>query len=378
MGIAEPVDRRPVTNGIFNPIYESVDTDLYLDSIDTKTVGLFRPPFEYAPGQTGWKWHKDGWCSAFSGALLQKGIKKTADEVRTTYEKLLNDSNNKAKISSLLYDPADRDTAVFKDEAAASFMATYGDDDNPYSLIIICPYVRADGIDWERIYDTHNRPPIYSRWSTGEQALYEPIVLMCLPQLETKLGRESYNKSVDWFTMDPLVGSKFSQEVMYQSTVWTEEKLQLYIGHNKFPEELGTEAFRKAFVRIHRMVALGYPIHDRDLHSYIEQYGKHLLKVQKYEQSDSEEEKEEEEGEEKNDSRPVFTFEPNMGGYQVPYRVVTGIILNPSFRARHIAEDWDDAIEAYIKWSVQKDDKLAEKCFDDFARELEYAAKNVW
>jgi hypothetical protein len=102
---------------------------------------------------------------------------------------------------------------VFKDESAASFMAAYSDKDHPYSLIIICPYVRADGIDWERIYDTHNRPPIYSRWSTGEQALHEPIVLMCLPKLETKPGRESYTKAVDWFTVNPPKDSMFYQEL---------------------------------------------------------------------------------------------------------------------------------------------------------------------
>lgn len=170
---------------------------------NTATIGLFRPPLEYIPGETGWKHHERGWESALSAALSQHNVTMTADQIRTELENLLKDPKKNNDRSSLLYDPADRNTAVFQGEPDASFMAAHAVKDHPFSLVIICPWVRADGIDWERIYDTHNRPPIYSRWSTGDQAVYEPIVLMCLPQLETKAGRESYKKAVDWFSVLP-------------------------------------------------------------------------------------------------------------------------------------------------------------------------------
>jgi hypothetical protein len=54
------------------------------------------------------------------------------------------------------------------------------------------------------------------------------------------------------------------------------------------------------------------------------------------------------------------------------------MILNDKFGAQYIAGYWDDAIEAYIKWSLQTDDDLAELAFDEFANELEFAATDVW
>jgi hypothetical protein len=54
------------------------------------------------------------------------------------------------------------------------------------------------------------------------------------------------------------------------------------------------------------------------------------------------------------------------------------MILNDKFGAQYIARYWDGAIEAYIKWSLQTDDDLAELAFDEFANELEFAATDVW
>jgi len=110
-----------------------------------------------------------------------------------------------------LYHPSDRETAIFEDEASASLVARWGVSNRPFSLIIVCPLVSANGIGWERIYDTHNRPPIYARWSTGEQAVYDPLVLMCLPKLETKTGRESYHKRADWFCMELAQNSELEK-----------------------------------------------------------------------------------------------------------------------------------------------------------------------
>ncbi|KAI4661756.1 uncharacterized protein J4E78_004546 [Alternaria triticimaculans] len=326
---------------------------------DTKTIGLFRPPLDYIPGSTGWNWHEDGWQSAFSAALSQKGIEMTADQIEIAYNNIADPQ------SSLLYDPVDRNTAVFQDEPAASLMARYGIEDRKFSLIIICPYVRADGVDWERIYDTMNRPPIYSRWSTGAQAVHEPIVLMCLPRLETKTGRESYNKTVDWFSVNPRPNTTFSDDFDLLSKELSSEDIDEYMDTFNFPTQLGfrQSAFRQALVRIHRMIALGLFVHDDDLPAWIEQYGEHLLELEKHDMDDD---------------PPVFKFdedEPFQGGDEtITYRTITALILNPSFEAANAAEEWDEAIENYVTWCLEPDDELAKEAFETFAKQLEFAA----
>jgi hypothetical protein len=49
-----------------------------------------------------------------------------------------------------------------------------------------------------------------------------------------------------------------------------------------FPKQLGTEAFRKALVRIHRMVALGHKLDEYNLLHWVEQYSRHLLEVKEH------------------------------------------------------------------------------------------------
>jgi hypothetical protein len=123
--------------------------------------GFFDPPLQYLPPQFKWDYHPVGWESALAAELTKKGIDITAAQVKTCYDSLVSDPNNvtKNERSHVIYHPADRGTAVFKGEPAASMVARWGIPDRGFSLIIMCPLVRTDGIDWDRIYDTHNRPP---------------------------------------------------------------------------------------------------------------------------------------------------------------------------------------------------------------------------
>jgi hypothetical protein len=170
--------------------------------------GFFHPPMEYAPPHVKWKYHPGGWSSALSEQLQKKGINKTAGAIKTWIESRPQDSLYYNEQTRVPYHPADRASAVFKGEAEASFAARYVAE-RKFSLMIVCPLVRADGIGWGRIHDTINRPPIYAKWGTGDQAEYEPLVLMCIPKPETNKGRESYHKDVDWFSMEPAPKSSF-------------------------------------------------------------------------------------------------------------------------------------------------------------------------
>jgi hypothetical protein len=175
--------------------------------------GFFDPPMQYVPQQVKWQYHPDGWESALAAELTKKSFNVTADQLKTSYNSLVSGPKYGEEQSYLLYHPADRGTAIFKGEPAASLVARWGDPKRGFSLIIVCPLVRADGIGWGRIYDTHNRPPIYARWSTGEQAVCEPVVLMCLPKPELVKRKESFFKDVDWFSMEPASNSAFE-------TIW--------------------------------------------------------------------------------------------------------------------------------------------------------------
>lgn len=62
-------------------------------------------------------------------------------------------------------------------------------------------------------------PPVYARFSVGEQGLYEPLVLGCIPKHETPDGREAFNKDVYWFSMSPRPGSDLADSYK----VWTDK-----------------------------------------------------------------------------------------------------------------------------------------------------------
>ncbi|KAI4608894.1 hypothetical protein J4E83_008933 [Alternaria metachromatica] len=308
------------------------------------TMGLFPPPVEYVPGSTRWRWHQDGWSSAFAAAAAQKGITQTADQIQQCYDDLTTHPDIMAKKSALLYDPIDRDTAVFRDESTASLVARYGSPETPFSLVIICP------------------PPIYARWSTGEQAIHEPLVLMCIPKIETRTGRESYNKDADWFSVDPNPGSDFENEFNLMSRRWSEEDLVTMMGHLSFPTQLGSDALRWTLVRLHRCIAMGEQVDDNDLGCWIEQYGQYLLRRN-------------------DDPPPAFRFNANRsytGRLNVRYRQLTAMVLNrklfpsdpPSFARR-----WDDAIQALIAYNLEQDNEKSKELWSSFRKLLNYASR---
>jgi hypothetical protein len=182
--------------------------------------GFFRPPMDYVPGQVLWK-HHASWEAALAAALTQNGVQTTggpmtAADIKSNLDNLAKGAQYKEMQSHVLYHPADRNTAIFKGEVEASLVARWGGAPVCFSLIIVCPLVRADGTDWDRIWDTHNRPPVVTSWSTGAQAVYEPLVLMCLPKPETTQGRESYHKETAWFCMEPAPDSAFQKSWIQQ------------------------------------------------------------------------------------------------------------------------------------------------------------------
>jgi hypothetical protein len=176
-------------------------------------VGFFPPPLKYVSGQMTWR-HQPSWEAALAAALATKGIQKdgrplTEDDLQARLSELVDGPNGDEKPSTLLHHPADRHMAVFEGEPSASLLARKGSTKRSFSLIIVCPLQPADGSGWARIWNTHNRPPIIVRWSTGEQSIHEPMVLMCLPKPETVAGMQSVHKSVEWFTMEPAPASPF-------------------------------------------------------------------------------------------------------------------------------------------------------------------------
>jgi hypothetical protein len=164
--------------------------------------GVFDVPITYKAGtQIRWS-HSSTWQGALTLALASYGFKCKSDktklvteaDVRATFKCITSKEAAEPKNSTLYY-PADRKSMVFQDEPNVAMVARkYG-----CSLIIFCPFVGADKVGYNRIYNTKNRPPIYARWSTGQQAQVAPLVLGCLPKQKLK-DAKSYE--VMWFFID--------------------------------------------------------------------------------------------------------------------------------------------------------------------------------
>lgn len=174
------------------------------------TPGYFDPPVDYIPQQMEWKFHAGGWPFALASQLQLKGIPLSGDHVYRAWDALHKDPQREHEYSQTLWNPGDRESMVFEDEPEAATLARWGFEGRPFSLIIICPLVRADGTGFNRIYDTLNRPPIYARFSVGNQGIYEPLVLMCIPQpVPSDSKGHSYN-AVYWYSMKPVPNSNFA------------------------------------------------------------------------------------------------------------------------------------------------------------------------
>ncbi|KAI4692872.1 uncharacterized protein J4E88_001242 [Alternaria novae-zelandiae] len=282
---------------------ENPNANIFKEFTDTRpsVPGFFQPPCSYVPGDFKWK-HHENWHAALADAATAKGVSVSETTVADLHDQILKNAKYNLQESHTLYHPADRDTAIFKDEPAASLVASQLGSE--FSLIIVCPYVRADGVDWNRFWDTRNRPPIITRWSTGEQGVHEPLILGCLPKEHIAGTREWYHKDAYWFALEPKPNTAFSN-------AWDS-------------------------------IALGLNIPDSHLGSWIWQYGKHIHACGMPH------------------TPAPFNYDPNLnyGGRAITYRELTAWIMNPKFStvSKEYAQRWDLAIEALIDHNRHRSD----------------------
>jgi hypothetical protein len=176
-----------------------------------KCIGFFQPPIDYGPGQWKWNHSTSGWEGALTAALRNIGVSVTEADVKTMHENLKKDKKKYGDAKNqTLYHPGDRNSKVFKDEPACAMVAReFG-----YSLVIISPFVRADGTNSDAIWFMRNRPPIRARWSTGIQSTLPPVILGCL------MGQRLFGapeERVYWFAMTrgtiPAISNPFRGEI---------------------------------------------------------------------------------------------------------------------------------------------------------------------
>ncbi|KAI4604614.1 hypothetical protein J4E80_011013 [Alternaria sp. BMP 0032] len=168
--------------------------------------GVIQAPITYKAGtKATWRYFNT-WQGALSAALASHGFKCKSDNESIVTEKDVNATFSKVSAQqvavpadSVLYHPADRKSLIFKNESDVAITSRAYN----ASLIVICPFVDADAIGFNRIYDIKNRPPVYARWSTGQQAHRPPVVLGCIPR--QNLTQPSSNRPYDvmWFFIDP-------------------------------------------------------------------------------------------------------------------------------------------------------------------------------
>jgi hypothetical protein len=178
-----------------------------------QSPGFFDPPMTYQSGQVRW-YFQPSWEAAMVAALKKAGVTKPnkkpieVEDVQSKLEELRLDDGTKEELDKpYLHHPSDRHLAIFKYESSASLIARV----SHRSLVIVCPYIPADGTGWERIWDTKNRPPIIVRWSTGQQAVYPPLILGCLPKPNSGVGKEALVKDVHWFCLEPKRTTAFEK-----------------------------------------------------------------------------------------------------------------------------------------------------------------------
>jgi hypothetical protein len=314
-------------------------------------AGFFQPPFEYVPDQWSWNYTRT-WNGAIAGALTAVNAKDEQARnwshvnIHHTHKSLIEDRTKFGTPEDyVLWHPGDRNTAVFMDEPACSIVARH----LGYSLIIVCPQVRADGIGWNRIYNTHNRPPIYTRWSTGIQANNPPLVLGCIPR-QTYVGKS--RQETMWFFMKPKntnVGK------------WMRGPLdQLAPVQFRFPEAQNRYFFW-ALVSLHRRIVVGgIAIPDDHLGCWLHHFGQYLEAHKTAAPS----------------TRPPFVYDQSKrsgyGGKNFTFLQLTAWILNPNFKgkdnsvARHTAK-WDRAVEARIQYQLNKTDANWDEWVKNFA-----------
>lgn len=184
----------PLSSAVRNPV---IHDEALL--IRKKVMGLFDAPIRYKAGEM--TWHYSSAFGALANALTAAGKKNksgnpvTEADIQANFNTISQGEKNDRR-NSVLYHPTDRDSMVWPDESAVSMVARgYG-----CSVIILSPFVSHNGVGVNRMYNCTNRPPIYARWSTGNQGLDVPIVLGCLPRQVTTTEP---NLRAMWFSVKP-------------------------------------------------------------------------------------------------------------------------------------------------------------------------------
>jgi hypothetical protein len=105
---------------------------------------------------------------------------------------------------------------------------------------------------------------------------------------------------------------------------------------------LEPEVFVWTLVLLHRTIALGTPVPDSSLGTWIHQYGQHLVKC----------------GNPYKASQFMFD-DKKYDGKSVTYLELTAWIMTPEFskKAQEFAKRWDDAINAMIVYKCNVNDE---------------------
>jgi hypothetical protein len=159
-------------------------------------TALYPPAPSYKAGSFVFQRHDD-WQSAIAASLTQSGCKYNQGETTKTvvermhvqYEKQIATGPTPAlALHHVLYHPADRHTAVFRDEPECRRVAKNYTRD----LVVLCPFTLASGVGWNCFWNASNRPPMRWRYSTGDSARDKLTLIACLPKPGRHETREVY------------------------------------------------------------------------------------------------------------------------------------------------------------------------------------------
>ncbi|KAI4639083.1 hypothetical protein J4E93_009573 [Alternaria ventricosa] len=279
-------------------------------------------------------------------ALVSHGFKSKTDrtrpvdeaDVRATFDSITPQEAAEPTNSALFY-PADRGSIVFPEEPAVAIVARkYG-----CSLIVICPFMRADKMGYNHFYNIKNRPPMYARWSTGQQAQAMPLVLGCLPM-------HKFNTSPSYEAMWFYIEANSIDPPDWYNGFYTQFNLGSLADNLGFPfAELSPQTFLWTLVYLHRQRMTGLAVPDDHLGCWIYHFGWHLSvegkRVNKY-----------------SDLLPFNYDNAWLSDYQrkhpnakLTFDRLTQLTLNPNMNANGIsigqyARLWDEAFSARIQY----------------------------
>ncbi|KAJ4380123.1 hypothetical protein N0V86_004432 [Didymella sp. IMI 355093] len=292
------------------------------------------------------------------GMKNKAGNAITEADLRDLYD-TIPQQNKDARQNSVLYHPTDRDSIVWPDEPALSIIASTLN----RSLIILSPFVAANGAGSNRMYDRTNRAPIYARWSTGRQGLKPPLILGCLPK---QVSNAEPRIKAMWFSVQP----DQTRDPSWARSIYAGENIKTLADRIGFPITSFNgkdHVFLWALVSLQRRIVLGAIPDDTNLGCWLWQFGKHLVD---------------------NcigwtDPVPApFKFDAAkdpkynkqfQSGY-LSFQTLSCLVLSPRMTVNNSSTEqyaalWDQAIDAQIVYKRNQTDQN----WDDFAKKMEKA-----